>query len=98
MVDGIDAVDNRTAVRAVLGDRHPDVLAVVVDAARVIDRAFPQRQIGNQMAGHVELEQVAGAGAAIASKRRPLRRRFVGTVTSTDDTNSVSPIFTIPCG
>ena len=33
---GLDAIDDRPAVRPVLGDRHPDVCAVVIDPARVV--------------------------------------------------------------
>jgi hypothetical protein len=62
---GFDPVNDRTAVRAVLCRRNPDVHAVVVDAARMIDRPFPEPEIGNEVAGHVDLEQVADAFAGI---------------------------------
>jgi len=41
----IYAVDDRAAVRAVLGDRNPDVLSVVVDAARVVDGALSELRL-----------------------------------------------------
>ena len=62
----IDPVDDRLAVRAIFRDRHPDVSAVVVDAARMIDRALSQRQLADEIALHVDLEEVADALPGIA--------------------------------
>ena len=62
----IDAVDDRAAVRAVLGDRHPDVLAVEIDAARVVRAALAELEVGEQLAVGVELEQMADAFAGVA--------------------------------
>jgi hypothetical protein len=62
----IDAIHNRAAVGPVLGGRHPDVGAVVVDAARMVDSAFAEDQISQQSPGRVDLEQVADAFAALA--------------------------------
>ena len=47
----IDAVDDRSAVRPVLGDRDPDVGAVVIKSARVVDGALAEREVGETAAG-----------------------------------------------
>ena len=66
MVTGSIAVDDGAAVRPVLGHRRPDVLPVVIDAARVIDGSLAQIEIGDEVARHVDLEQMPGALAGIA--------------------------------
>ena len=62
----IDPIDNRAAVRAVLGHRHPDVAAVVVDATRVIDGTLTERDVSDEAALRVELEQMPDALSSIA--------------------------------
>ena len=66
IVSGIDPIDDRLAVGAVLRDRHPDVLAVIVDAAGMIDRAFAELQFADEIALQVDLEQVRRALARVA--------------------------------
>ena len=58
-VSRVDAIDVALAVRSVLGHRHPNVLAVVVDAARVILRPVGQLDLAEQLAVGVELEEPA---------------------------------------
>ena len=43
----IDPVDDRSAIGPVLGDRDPEVPTVVIETARVIDRAFAELQVGD---------------------------------------------------
>lgn len=62
----IDAIDDRPAVGPILGQRHPDVCAVVVKATGVIQRPFPKPHTGNQVPGEIDLEEVAGALAGVA--------------------------------
>ena len=63
----------------------------------MVDRALAKPKIGDERAGSVDLEQVAdaSAGVAVLSIHR-CRQRFVDSVTSTDETKNVSPIFTMP--
>jgi len=61
----IDAIDDRAAVGPILGYRHPDELAVEVDAARMIDRAFSQREIGDELTLSIHLEQMTGANTGV---------------------------------
>ena len=67
----IDPEDDRGLVGAVLGHRHPQVPAVVVQTARVVDvRAVINAPVGEQVALAVERDQVAD----------PLAGRAIGTV------------------
>ena len=63
---GIDAIDDRFAVGTILCDRHPDVLAVVVDATRMVDRPLAEFEIGDELSRSVDLEQMPDARAGIA--------------------------------
>ncbi|HXG89143.1 MAG TPA: hypothetical protein VNJ02_12470 [Vicinamibacterales bacterium] len=60
---GVDAIDDRAAVRSILRDGYPDGGAIKVDPARVIHRALAEPEIGQQLAGPVKLEQMADAVA-----------------------------------
>jgi hypothetical protein len=98
----IDAVDVALAVRSIFGDRHPDVPAVVVDAARMILRAIGQLDFPEQLAGGVELEQPAtpgtrrtidrevveriGHGAVAQGALQHLDRRYIERFTYLDET------------
>jgi hypothetical protein len=68
--------------------------SVVIDAAGVVDGSFPEPLTRDQTSGEIALEQVANtlAGIAVCGKR------FAATRTSTDETISESPIFTMPWG
>ena len=46
---GIDAKDNRTAVGPIFGDRHPEIAPIVVEPARMVDGAFSQPEICDQI-------------------------------------------------
>ena len=73
----IDPEDDRGLVGAVLGHRHPQVPAVVVQTARVVDvRAVVNALVGEQVALAVERDQVADplAGRAIGSVDDRARR------------------------
>ena len=73
----IDPEDDRGLVGAVLGHRHPQVPAVVVQTARVVDvRAVVDAPVGEQVALAVERDQVADplAGRAIGSVDDRARR------------------------
>src|SRR4051812_20479331 len=63
---GIDLVDDGRAVWPVFGNRRVDRLAVVVDAARMIDRPFAQGDVLKQVSCRINLEQVSLALARIA--------------------------------
>ena len=63
---GIDLVDDGRAVWPVFGNRREDRLAVIVDAARMIDRPFAQRDVFNQVSCRIDLEQVPFALTRIA--------------------------------
>ena len=62
----IDLVDDRLTVRSVLGDGDPDELAVEVDAARVVHRAFAQSVVRQQFPVRPDLEQMSLALSGIA--------------------------------
>ena len=62
----IDAIEDRAAVRSVLRSRHPDRFAVIVHAARVVHRAFTQRQIGDEVAFRVELDEMPDPFAGVS--------------------------------
>lgn len=69
----IEAVDDRFAVRPVLSNRHPEVLAVEVDAAGVVDVAFAQFNRILQFAIKVQPEHPAAPyarGAVVTILRR----------------------------
>src|SRR5689334_25303234 len=62
----VDAINDRVTVRPVLRDGHEDITAVVVDATGVIDRAFTDQKIADELARRVELEEVPLACAGVA--------------------------------
>ena len=57
----IDLVDDRAAVRPVFGNRNPDMATVVVNPAGMVHRALAQRDIGDEVAFRVDLEEVPDA-------------------------------------
>ena len=63
---GIDAVDDRSAVRPVLCDCDPDIRAVVIESARVVDGAFAQLEVGETAPGCIHLEEMSGPLPGIA--------------------------------
>src|SRR4051794_34508491 len=63
---GIDLVDDGRAVWPVFGNRREDRLAVIVDATRMIDRPFAQRDVLKQVSRRIDLEQVSFALTRIA--------------------------------
>ena len=72
----VHPIDDRVAVRPVLGDGHEDVTAVVVDAPGVIDRAFTDQEIADELAQGIiiSLEQVENYPKQSAREDDPVKQ------------------------